>query len=54
MVVKIIACSDEHFGKAENYYLPGKSKNMGNGWETKRRRGKGYDWVIIKLANKGN
>ena len=27
--------------------------NMGNGWETKRRRGEGYDWVIIKLANIG-
>jgi allantoicase len=26
---------------------------MGNGWETKRRRGKGFDWVIIKLANIG-
>jgi len=26
---------------------------MGNGWETKRRRGKGYDWVVIKLADIG-
>ena len=50
---KIIACSDEHFGKAENLLLPGKSKNMGNGWETKRRRGPGYDWVILKLGVKG-
>jgi len=50
---KIIACSDEHFGKAENLLAPGKSKNMGNGWETKRRRGSGYDWVILKLGRKG-
>jgi len=50
---KIIACSDEHFGKAENILSPGKSKNMGNGWETKRRRGKGNDWVILKLGTKG-
>ena len=50
---KIIACSDEHFGKAENLLSPGKSKNMGNGWETKRRRGPGYDWVIIKLGHIG-
>ena len=49
----IIACSDEHFGKAENLLLPGKSKNMGNGWETKRRRGPGYDWVILKLGRSG-
>jgi allantoicase len=51
---KIIACSDEHFGKAENLLAPGKSKNMGNGWETGRRRGPGYDWVIIKLGRAGN
>ena len=49
----VIACSDEHFGKAENLLLPGKSKNMGNGWETKRRRGPGFDWVILKLGRKG-
>ena len=48
-----IACSDEHFGNSNNILLPGKSKNMGNGWETKRRRGKGYDWVIIKLGQIG-
>ena len=50
---KIIACSDEHFGRAENLLSPGKSKNMGNGWETKRRRGHGYDWVILKLGTRG-
>ena len=50
---KIVACSDEHFGKAENIIAPGKSINMGNGWETKRRRGKGCDWIIIKLAETG-
>ena len=50
---KIIACSDEHFGRAENLLSPGKSKNMGNGWETKRRRGPGYDWVILKLGREG-
>ena len=26
---------------------------MGNGWETRRRRGKGFDWVIIKLGFSG-
>ena len=50
---KIVACSDEHFGVAQNIISPGKSINMGNGWETKRRRGKGYDWVVIKLADIG-
>ena len=51
---KIIAYSDEHFGRAENLLIPGKSKNMGNGWETKRRRGPGFDWVIVKLGRSGN
>ena len=43
-----------YIGKAENIIAPGKSINMGNGWETKRRRGKGYDWIIIKLAETGS
>ena len=34
----IIACNNEHFGKAENILAPGKAKNMGDGWETRRRR----------------
>ena len=50
---QVIACSDEHFGNANNLLLPGKSINMGNGWETKRRRGPGYDWIILKLGQKG-
>ncbi|SVA81158.1 uncharacterized protein METZ01_LOCUS134012, partial [marine metagenome] len=44
---QVVACSDEHFGNANNILLPGKSKNMGNGWETRRRRGKGYDWILL-------
>ena len=50
---RVVACSDEHFGNANNILLPGKSKNMGNGWETRRRRGKGYDWVLLKLGLSG-
>ena len=46
----IIACNNEHFGKAENILAPGNSKNMGDGWETRRSRGKNYDWVIFKCV----
>ena len=49
----IIACSDEHFGNANNILLPGKSKNMGNGWETRRRRDKGNDWLLLKFGMPG-
>jgi allantoicase len=43
----VIACNNEHFGKAENILAPGKAKNMGDGWETRRRRDQGFDWLIL-------
>ena len=46
----IVGCNNEHFGKAENVIAPGKGKNMGDGWETRRSRGKNVDWLIIKLG----
>ena len=49
----IIACNNEHFGKAENILAPGIGKNMGDGWETRRSRGKNYDWLILKCATSG-
>ena len=45
-----IACNNEHFGKAENVLAPGRGINMGDGWETRRSRGKNFDWLIIKCA----
>ena len=32
---------------------PGTGKNMGDGWETRRSRGKNFDWLIIKCATAG-
>ena len=49
----IISCNNEHFGKAENILSPGKGKNMGDGWETRRSRGKNCDWLILKCARAG-
>ena len=46
----IAAASDEFFGAPLNLLMPGKAKNMGDGWETRRRRGPGFDWVIVKLG----
>jgi len=48
-----IACNNEHFGRAENILAPGTGKNMGDGWETKRSRGKNFDWLILKCATAG-
>ncbi|HMP73463.1 MAG TPA: allantoicase [Kiritimatiellia bacterium] len=48
-----IACSDMFFSSMTNLILPGKAAHAGEGWETKRRRGPGYDWAIIKLGRPG-
>jgi len=46
--------SDQHFGKAGNLLLPGRGVDMGDGWETKRSRGKEHtDWVVVKLGARG-
>jgi len=45
-----IACSDQHFGAKSDLLAPGRGINMGDGWQTQRRRGAGNDWVIIKLG----
>lgn len=50
---RAIACSDEHYGSMNNLTAPGRGINMGDGWETARRRGPGNDWVIIALGRPG-
>ncbi len=50
---RALACSDEHYGQMRNLLNPGRAINMGDGWETARRRTPGNDWVIIALANAG-
>jgi allantoicase len=42
-----------HFGAKDNMIMPGRAKNMGDGWETGRRRGPGYDWAIVRLGTAG-
>jgi allantoicase len=49
----VIGASDMHYGRPQNVLLPGRSTHMGDGWETKRRRGPGHDWLIVKLARRG-
>ncbi len=33
--------------------MPGRGVNMGDGWETRRRREPGNDWCIVALAQLG-
>jgi len=49
----VVAASDMHYGNPQNLILPGRSTHMGDGWETKRRRGPGHDWSIVRLARRG-
>jgi allantoicase len=49
----IAAVSDQFFGPPSNLLLPGRGVNMGDGWETKRRRTPGSDWCVIRLARRG-
>jgi allantoicase len=48
-----LVCSDMFFSSMNNLVMPGRSENMGDGWETKRRRRPGYDWIILKLGLPG-
>ena len=51
---QVLLCSDMFFGHRHNLIMPGRSTHMGDGWETRRRRGPGHDWTIVKLAARGS
>lgn len=51
---KALLVSDMFFSDKNNLLMPGRGKDMGDGWETKRRRDPGPDWSIVKLADQGN
>ncbi|OZG70261.1 allantoicase [Hahella sp. CCB-MM4] len=49
-----LLCSDMFFSPMENLLMPGRGKDMGDGWETKRRRGgRDCDWLVLKLGDLG-
>jgi allantoicase len=49
----VVACSDMFYGSRHNLIMPGEATHMGDGWETKRRRGPGHDWTIVRLGAEG-
>ena len=49
----VVGSSDQFFGEPRNLLMPYRAENMGDGWETRRRRGPGNDWVILKLGVPG-
>jgi len=49
----VVSTSDEFFGHRHNLIMPGRGLDMSDGWETKRRRGPGHDWCVVKLGARG-
>jgi allantoicase len=49
----VIAASDMFFGSRHNLVMPGRATHMGDGWETRRRRALGHEWVVVRLARAG-
>lgn len=48
-----LTCNDMHFGDIANLLATRPVANMGDGWETRRRREPGNDWMILKLGRRG-
>ncbi len=42
--------SDRFYSPATNTIQPGRSRKMDDGWETRRRRDRGNDWIRYRLA----
>lgn len=47
---RVVAVSDAHYGDPEVVLRPGRGINMGDGWETARRRVPGNEWMIVALG----
>ena len=60
---KALLCTDDFFAEKENLLKPGRGIFIADkytdrgkwmdGWESRRKRGQGYDWCIIQLATAG-
>jgi len=48
-----LATSDQFFSEPLNLIMPGRPRDMSDGWETRRRRGPGHDWVVLRLGRRG-
>ena len=50
---RIVAYNNAHYGSVWTLITSGRGINMGDGWETRRRREPGNDWIIVKLGAAG-
>ncbi|HJL56015.1 MAG TPA: allantoicase [Arenicellales bacterium] len=50
---RIAGFNDAHYGDPWVILIPGRGINMGDGWETRRRREPGHDWILVRLGTPG-
>ncbi|MGB2235246.1 MAG: allantoicase, partial [Candidatus Puniceispirillum sp.] len=49
----ILGYNDAHYGDVNALISEGRGQTMGDGWETRRRREPGHDWIIVRLGTAG-
>jgi len=49
----VVASSDDFYTAAQTLNRPDRARTMGDGWETRRRRDGGHDFVIFRLGFAG-
>lgn len=49
---RAIGWNDCHFGHPKNMLSDTDANNMGDAWETRRRREPGFDWCVIELGHR--
>ena len=50
---RILGVSNRHYGTPWPILYPDAPRNMGDGWETARRRVPGFEWILIALGRPG-
>jgi allantoicase len=50
----VVASSDDFYTAAQSLNRPDQARSMGEGWETRRRRDDGNDFVVFQLAFAGH
>ena len=48
-----VCANNSHYGNPSKLLVPGRGVDMGDGWETRRRREPGNDWAIFELGHAG-
>lgn len=49
----ILGYNDAHYGDVNALISEGRGQTMGDGWETRRRREPGHDWIVVRLGAAG-